>query len=168
MAQDRNKNARNKAQEDNAERLAKFAPLTEEEQKQLNERTSGILNEKRQNYIQALFDYARECVVTRKLSLKHNRLSELLHEEIKDKKEKYPGYDDEQIELQDTAAQDEMLLPLSIGELRAELQMGQVELSLIRARTGNKLKEIKSTWKMTDEEIERQINDWILGKQKIY
>jgi hypothetical protein len=162
----RDEKARDKAIEKNSTRLAKFASVDDAEALAVHERTQALLNEKRQNMVQAIFDYGRASLALRKLVMKLERIESLLDEEIGKFKDGVSEDDINKSNIDST--RDDIGLPISIGEMKMEVLGGHAEVRLLSANVNKQLDSIKKTWGMTDEQVEKQLNDWILGKQKIY
>lgn len=150
----RDEKARKKAIGKNAKRLAKFSSVDEAEAAAVHEQTKGMLNEKRQNYVQALFDYARNRLNLAKDVAKLERFEGVVESIEKGKNNQFP--------------KDELGLIISPKELRIQVQIGHAEVRLSAARTEKMLQDIKKTWNMDEDQIEKQVNAWILGEQKIY
>lgn len=170
---DRNKQAlHNKKVKEQSKPYAKFGKLTDEEKEKLKEieetqkATEAILNEKRQNYTHALFDYAMSVHLAQQMLEEYKRL-ECQFENEKNNSKSSIVIDDNEVKLLNGIT-DTFGLPMSEREFLVILQAKFADLKLTLAKSQQKKIDIIKTWNMTDEQITKQINDWVLGKQKIY
>ena len=107
-----------------------------------------ILNDKKQNYAQALKAYWQQVLTYKQAVLFQERFEKAI-EEGKEVKDNFG-------------------LPMSRAELKLEAQKYFIQLRFIGADADYKLADIKETWNMTEEQVDKQAQDWFVGNEKIY
>lgn len=132
-----------KPKKEKKKKEATFSKLTKEELSQINK----TLNDKRQNYIQALHDYYRHLLTLRQMVLFYQRFEESV---------------DKNVEIKDNYN-----LPMGAEEKKLEVQKQYIELRFFRAKVKSLLKDLITTWGVDEDKIERQYTKWFIGNEEI-
>jgi hypothetical protein len=131
---------------------ATFAAVEEQEAKEIHDVTQGILDDKRRNYVQALKDYAMFSMNLDQ-QIEYHRMWE----------ESIATKDSLGKELKD---ENGVVFSEAFKIMRAKQLYVQIRFD-VASLEQSKI-DIMKTWNVDDKKIDKQINDWILGKQKIY